>query len=52
VLVADLLRRSLFAVLPSRGFWLIAGDHLPLGVFSQHDFELLDSNEAPGSDTH
>jgi hypothetical protein len=26
--------------------------HLPLGGSSQHHFELLDSNEVPGSDTN
>jgi hypothetical protein len=26
---------------------LFVGDRLPLGVFSRHHFELLDSNEAP-----
>jgi hypothetical protein len=29
-----------------------AGHDLPLGVISRHHFELLDSNEAPGSDTN
>jgi hypothetical protein len=28
------------------------GHDLPLGVISQHHFELLDSNEASGSDTN
>jgi hypothetical protein len=31
---------------------LVAGHDLPLGVISRHHFELLDSNEAPGSDTN
>jgi hypothetical protein len=33
-------------------FRLFTGDHLPLGVFSRHHFQLLDSNEAPGFDTN
>jgi hypothetical protein len=40
----DGVRSSFFF---SRGLGLFAGDHLPLGVFSQHHFELLDSNEEP-----
>jgi hypothetical protein len=31
---------------------LLADFHLLLGVISRHHFELLDSNEAPGSDTN
>jgi hypothetical protein len=31
---------------------LLAGFHIPLGGFSRHHFELLDSNEAPGSNTN
>jgi hypothetical protein len=31
---------------------LVASFDLPLGVTSLHHFELLDSNEAPGSDTN
>jgi hypothetical protein len=30
----------------------VAGHNLPLGVISRHHFELLDSNEEPGSDTN
>jgi hypothetical protein len=52
VLVAGLLRWSLLLILPSQAFGLFAGDHLSLGVFSRHHFELLDSNEAPSFDTN
>jgi hypothetical protein len=45
----DGVRSSFFLPEPS-GFF--AGDHLPIGVFSRHHFELLDSNEALGSDTN
>jgi hypothetical protein len=31
---------------------LLVGFHLPLGVISRHQFELLDSNKVPGSDTN
>jgi hypothetical protein len=31
---------------------LLAGFHLPLGGSARHHFELLDSNEAPDSDTN
>jgi hypothetical protein len=33
-------------------YGLLAGFHLPLGRSSRYHFELLDSNEAPGSDTN
>jgi hypothetical protein len=39
-------------VLLSRAFGLFAGDHIPLGVFSRHHFELLYSNEEPDSSTN
>jgi hypothetical protein len=46
----------LVAGLPSKGSpracGLVAGHDLHLGVISQHYFELLDSNEAPGSNTN
>jgi hypothetical protein len=31
---------------------LLVDFHLPLSGSSQHHFKLLDSNEAPGSDTN
>jgi hypothetical protein len=46
----------LVAGLPSKGSpracELVASHDLLLGVISRHHFELLDSNEAPGSDTN
>jgi hypothetical protein len=42
---------SFLVVLPSRVFGIFAGHHLPFGLFFRHHFELLDSNEAPSSDT-
>jgi hypothetical protein len=33
-------------------FRACGGFHLPLGGSSRHHFELLDSNEVPGSDTN
>jgi hypothetical protein len=45
-----LLPDSLDGVLPNCG--LVTSHYLPLGVFSQHHFELLDSNEAPDFDTN
>jgi hypothetical protein len=47
MLVAGLSRKS-----SPRACGLVAGHDLPLGVFSRYHFELLDSNEAPGSDTN
>jgi hypothetical protein len=42
--------------LPSKGYpracGLVTGHDLSLGVIFRHHFELLDSNEAPGSDTN
>jgi hypothetical protein len=37
---------------PPRACSLFVGYNLPLGMISRHHFELLDSNEAPGSDTN
>jgi hypothetical protein len=46
-----LLPDSLERVLPELcGF--VAGHNLPLGMISRHHFELLDSNEATGSDNN
>jgi hypothetical protein len=45
VLVAGLPRKG-----SPRACGLVAGHDLPLGMISRHHFELLDSNEAPGSD--
>jgi hypothetical protein len=47
-LVAGLSRWSL----PVACNELVAGHHLLLGVISQHHFERLGSNEAPGSNTN
>jgi hypothetical protein len=41
--------RSLFFLPETLGFFV--SNHLPLGVFSRHHFELLDSNETLGFDT-
>jgi hypothetical protein len=46
--VAGLSRWSL----PVACSGLVAGHHLLLGMISQHHFEPLGSNEAPGSDTN
>jgi hypothetical protein len=42
---------SLERVLPELA-GLVAAHDLPLGVISQHHFELLDSNEVPSFDTN
>jgi hypothetical protein len=52
VLVVGLLRRSPFIILLSQRSGIFPDHHLSFGVFSRHHFGLLNSNEAPSSDTN